>query len=89
MTDIPRKRPMYCVLNSAGRDEWTCAPRAPTVLSARMKSVSAQKTRLWLKPERRGVLYKIVDCARMDFHPCAVGDPRGRFFVRAKQPVFR
>jgi hypothetical protein len=29
-------------------------------------------------------LYKIVDCARMGCHPCAIGDPRGRFLVRAK-----
>jgi hypothetical protein len=28
-------------------------------------------------------LSKIVDCARMVFHPCAIDDPRGRFFVRA------
>jgi len=75
---------MYYVLDSAGRDERTCALRAPTVFSARMKSVSAQKTRFWLNLERCGALYKIVDCARMDFHPCAIDDPRGRFFVRAK-----
>jgi hypothetical protein len=30
-------------------------------------------------------LYKIVDCARMGFHPCAIDDPRGRIFVRAKK----
>jgi hypothetical protein len=30
-----------------------------------------------------GVLYKIVDCARIAFDPCAIDDPRGRFFVRA------
>jgi hypothetical protein len=28
----------------------TCALRAPTVFSARMKSASARKTRLWLTP---------------------------------------
>jgi hypothetical protein len=28
----------------------TCALRAPTVFSARMKSASTQKTRLWLTP---------------------------------------
>jgi hypothetical protein len=29
-------------------------------------------------------LYKIADCVRTAFRPCAIGDPRGRFFVRAK-----
>jgi len=28
-------------------------------------------------------LYKIVDCAWMAFHPCAIDDPRGRLIVRA------
>jgi len=28
-------------------------------------------------------LYKIVDCVRMAFRPCAIDDPRGRFLVRA------
>jgi len=27
-------------------------------------------------------LYKIADCARMAFHPCAIGDLRGRDAVR-------
>jgi hypothetical protein len=84
MKHVPRKRFVYCALDATGREERTCALRAPTVLSARMKSVSAQKTRLWLKPGRRGVLYEIVDGARMDFHPCAIDDPRGRLFVRAE-----
>jgi hypothetical protein len=29
------------------------------------------------------LLYKIVDCARMAFYPCAIDDPRGRLLVRA------
>jgi len=32
-------------------------------------------------------LFKIVDCARMAIHPCAIDDPRGRFFVRAKSQL--
>jgi hypothetical protein len=28
-------------------------------------------------------LSKIVDCVRTAFRPCAIDDPRGRFFVRA------
>jgi hypothetical protein len=35
-------------------DQQTCALRAPTVFSARMKSASAQKTRLLSKPKARG-----------------------------------
>ncbi len=31
-----------------------------------------------------GVLYKIADCVRTVSRPCAIGDPRGRLFVRAK-----
>jgi len=84
MKHAPRKRSVNCALDAAGRDERTCALRAPTVFSARMESASAQKTRLWLKPGRCGVFYKIVDSARMGFHPCAIDDPRGLFFVRAK-----
>jgi hypothetical protein len=30
-----------------------------------------------------GVLFKIADCVRMAFDPCAIGDPRGRDAVRA------
>jgi hypothetical protein len=29
-------------------------------------------------------LYKIADCVRTAFRPCAIGDPRGQVFVRAK-----
>ncbi len=35
------------------------------------------------KQKQRGLLYKIADYARMVFHPCVIGDPRGRPFVRA------
>jgi hypothetical protein len=28
-------------------------------------------------------LHQIADCVRTDFCPCAIGDPRGRLFVRA------
>jgi len=31
------------------------------------------------------LFYKTADCARIGFHPRAIDDPRGRFFVRAKQ----
>jgi hypothetical protein len=42
---------MYSVLNIVACRARICALRAPTVLSARMKSVSARKTRLWLTPD--------------------------------------
>jgi hypothetical protein len=59
--------------------------RAPTVFSVRMKSVSVQKTRLWIKAKAVwGGFYTrspiVHGCA---FHPCTIGDPRGRLFVRA------
>jgi len=58
--------------------------RAPTVFSARMKSASAQKTRLWIKPNAvRGFYPRSSMAHGCAFHPCAIDDPRGRFFVRA------
>jgi hypothetical protein len=33
-------------------------------------------------------LFKIVDHARMAFHPRAIDDPRGRFFVREKSQLW-
>jgi len=32
-------------------------------------------------------LFKIADCVRTAFRPCAIGDPRGRVFVRAKSQL--
>src|SRR3990172_1585345 len=44
----------------------TCALRAPTVFSARMKSTSAQKTRFWLTPNTvRGVVCLSVPKTRL------------------------
>jgi len=59
-----------------------CALRAPTVFSARMKSVSAQKTRLWIKARAIvGGFYTRSSIARgCAFHPCAIDDPRGRIY---------
>ena len=36
-----------------------------------------------------GVLYEITDCVRMAFHPYAIGDPRGRPFVRATSQYWK
>jgi hypothetical protein len=118
------------VLNSVACDERTCALRAPTVFSIRIKATTASgcfskkssatdrgiRQRLRVADERplraaranhvfytdekririentvmdksnnglRLILYKIADHSRMAFHPCAIDDPRRRFFVRAK-----
>jgi hypothetical protein len=74
----------YGVLNAVACDEQTYALRAPTVFSVRIKSIRTENTVLVRSKDGLGLLLsKIADCARMDFHPCAIDDPRGRFFVRA------
>jgi hypothetical protein len=74
---------MYDFLSIATCLGRTCALRAPTAFSARIKGIRAEKA-VTLNPKRTaGVLSKIADCARMAFHPRAIGDPRGRFAVRA------
>jgi hypothetical protein len=40
-------------------------PGAPTVLSAWMKSTSAQKTRLWIKASRAGVVFEFIRDRRL------------------------
>jgi len=60
-----------------------CALRAPTVFSARIKTIRAENTVMDKNKDSAGVLYKIADCIRMSFYPCAIDDPRGRFLVRA------
>jgi hypothetical protein len=64
----------------------TCALRAPTLFSARMKSTSVQKTRLWIKAITAwGSFYTRSPIASgCAFHPRAIDDPRGRLLVRAK-----
>jgi hypothetical protein len=58
--------------------------RAPTLFSARMKSASAQKTRLWIKTRTVQGFYTRSSIARgCAFHPRAIEDPRGRLLVRA------
>jgi hypothetical protein len=44
-------------LNAVEYDKKTCALRAPTAFSARMKNASAQKTRLWIKPRMTRVAF--------------------------------
>jgi len=67
------------------RREQICALRAPTLFSVRMKSASAQKTAFRIKSRTAsGCFYPRSPIAHgCAFHPCAIGDPRGRFLVRA------
>jgi len=61
-----------------------CALRAPTTFSGRTKTIRLENVVMFKSQDGLGLfLYKIVDCARMVFHRCAIGDPRGRLLVRA------
>jgi hypothetical protein len=61
--------------------------RAPTVFLVRIKAIRTKNTVMVYSKQGAGALYKIADCARMKCHPCAIGDPRGRFCVRAKSQL--
>jgi hypothetical protein len=55
-------------LNVGTCGERICALRAPTVFSARMKSISAQENTVMLKSKDSvGFLYKIADSVRVCF----------------------
>ena len=102
-----RARVIYGVLRMVACHERTCALCAPTVFSARMKSVSAQKTkfqwrlmrearyagtktRLWIKTRTaRGFYTRSPIGCGCAFHPCPIGDPRGRLLVRATSQLCR
>jgi hypothetical protein len=75
---------IYCVLNTVACHERICALRAPTAFLVRIKTIRT-KNAVMIKSNDglRLFLYKIADCVRMGFHPCAIGDPRGRLLVRA------
>jgi hypothetical protein len=45
----------------------SCALRAPTVFSIRIESIRMENTVVVTNNDAAGVLYKIVDCARMCF----------------------
>src|ERR1039458_8069201 len=59
--------------------------RAPTAFSVRIKTVSVQKTRLWIKARAvwRGFYTRSSIAHGCAVRPCAIDDPRGRFLVRA------
>jgi hypothetical protein len=59
--------------------------RAPTVFLERIRNIRSKNTVLDKSNNGLGLhLYKIADCVRTAFRPYAIGDPRGRVFVRAK-----
>jgi len=58
---------IYSVISVVACREQTCALRAPTVFSARIKGIRAENTVLINNKNDSGVLYKIADCARMAF----------------------
>jgi len=64
------------------------APRANRDFCADEKRI---RTEITVMDKSKGgsgwSLYKIVDCARMAFHPRAIDDPRGRLLVRAKSQL--
>jgi hypothetical protein len=60
------------------------APRANRAFCADEKHIRTESTVMDKSSNVLGlVLYKITDCVRTDFRPCAIGDPRGRDAVRA------
>src|SRR3972149_2399416 len=78
--------------SSAARHCTTAGPSMPRALlraaranrvSARIEDIRTENAVLINTNDGSAVLYKIGDCARMAFHPGAIGDPRGRVFVRA------
>ena len=65
----------------------TCALRAPTMFLVRIKNIRTKNTVMDKSNSGLG-LSKNVDRVRMAFHPRAIDDPRGRFFVRAKSQLY-
>jgi hypothetical protein len=63
------------------------AARANRAFCTDKKRIRTESTVTVNSREGVRVLYKIVDCAWMGSYPCAIGDPRGRFFVRAKSKL--
>jgi hypothetical protein len=62
----------------------TCALRAPTAFLVRIKTIRTKNAVMVKSNDGLALfLYKIADCVRIAFHPCAIDDPRGRLLVRA------
>jgi hypothetical protein len=58
------------------------------VFLVRIETIRTKNTVMEKNKDGAGGLCKIVDCARMAFHPCAIDDPRGRIFIRATSQPF-
>jgi len=54
-------------MNGLAWRQWSCALRAPTAFSARIKDIRAENAVLINNKNGSGVLYKITDCVRMAF----------------------
>jgi hypothetical protein len=60
------------------------AARANRVFCTDKKRIRTENPVMLKSKDGSGLsLYKIADCLRMAFHPCAIDDPRGRLLVRA------
>jgi hypothetical protein len=69
---------------------WHCAlTRANRVFRADEKRIRTKNTVMDKGKDCAGVLYKIADCVRTAFRPHAIGDPRGRFFIRANKDLIK
>jgi hypothetical protein len=78
------QRIVYHVLSTVASQQKTCALRAPTLFCVRIKTIRTQN-KVMVKSDKGLELffYQTADCVRTRFRPCAIGDPRGRIFVRA------
>jgi hypothetical protein len=64
--------------------QWTCALRAPTTFSVRIKTIRTENAVMDKSNSGLGLLlYTIADYVRTGFRPCAIDDPRERLLVRA------
>jgi hypothetical protein len=74
------------VLNTVARQERTCAlARANRVFCADEKRIRAEDTVMDKSKDSAGFYTKSSIARGCAFHPHAIDDPRGRFFVRAKK----
>jgi len=69
---------------SHGHERICALARANRVFYTDEKHIRVENTVMTKSKGGLGLfLSKIADCVRTAFRPCAIGDPRGRFFVRA------
>src|SRR4030067_664077 len=70
--------------DTAACDERTCALRAPTAFSVRIRSIRTETADIVTSKDSGGFHKRSPIAYGWVHHPCAIGDPRGRVFVRAK-----